>query len=787
MTTALTQTSGTVLDALLASIQKAADHNRDDAVPPAAVLWPDERREWERLLPRLRVLLPHFLVFGPYDPANRSGPAIWLRCVLAGKVPDVTWASGTVPIIYLPGVSRATLRATEECPTELKPLAELQYRGVFWSQTNGKDWTITAFLQTNHGGLQLKIAKDQTTTTAIRRAIEKLMDVPLADLQAKSASDELNSNYFHLLISDDPVDDLLTWLAEPEGTRKRWESDRWEAVCSDCLKNYGFDPIHDGPLVGAEHLGLQSKTVWKTAWKRFTTAPSRYAGLIEQLRRAKPQPKGGQTLFQAAEEFWPQDNEAAEGELRQSLMDVAAASASEARTTLLELEKGHRQRREWVWARLNLAPLADALQHLARLAEATRTPLTGATTADMVKVYTEGGWQADAAVLDALAAVSHPQDRDVVCAAISQVYSPWLRDAAELFQQRVKHGPLPGRNLPRLADVPSRTCVLFADGLRYDLAQKLKAALEAKQVAVQLRHQFVALPSVTPTAKPAVSPVAGKIKGTTAGEEFRPSVAEDEKDLTIDRFRKLLEDDGYQILGPGENGEPKGRAWTEFGKVDKTGHEEGIGLARRIPELVVTLVQRVESLLAAGWREVRIVTDHGWLLVPRGLPKSDLPKYLTATRWGRCAVVKPAATVDLPCFSWFWSEDVRIACPPGIDSFIAGKEYSHGGLSLQECLVPQLAIQAGTQPMVSAKIESFKWAGLRCRIKVDGAFENCKVDLRDKAADPATSLTGAKAVGKDGTVALVVEDDTREGTATMLVLLDPAGNVLEKMPVTVGG
>src|SRR5207302_2047084 len=126
----------------------------------------------------------------------------------------------------------------------------------------------------------------------------------------------------------------------------------------------------------------------------------------------------------------------------------------------------HKQRREWVWARLNLAPLANASEHLARLAVVTQTPLTGATTADMVKAYTEGGWQADAAVLDALAAVSHPQDRDAVCAAIAQVYSPWLRDAAEHFQQRVKHEPLPGRDLPRLSDVPSGTCVLFADGLR---------------------------------------------------------------------------------------------------------------------------------------------------------------------------------------------------------------------------------------------------------------------------------------------------------------------------------
>ena len=624
----------TVLETLIATLHKAADFNTNDTVAPVAILWTDEKKEWERLVPRLRVLLPHFLAFGSYDKANRTGPAIWLRCVLARMIPEITWAPGTVPIIYLPGVSRPTLRATEECPNELKPLAELQYRGVFWSQVNGKDWTIAAFLQTNHGGLELKIAKDQATATSIRRAIERLMDVSVADLQAKSASGELNSNYFHLLISDDPVDDLLTWLADPDGTRKHMGSDRWEALCSDCMKNYGFDPIHDGALVAAEKLGLQEKNVWKTAWKRFATAPSRYAGLIEELRRAKPKPKGGKTLFQNAEEFWPQDNEAEEAQLRQSLLDAGTLSASEARSRLFDLEVHHKARREWVWARLNLAPLATALQHLATLAKATQQPLTGATTADMVKVYTESGWQADAAVVDALAAVSFQQDRDAVCAAIAQIYSPWLRDAAELFQERVKQEPLPGLELPRLSEVPSGTCVLFVDGMRYDLGQKLKIAMEAKLGAVQLLHHFVALPSVTPTAKPAVSPVAGRIKGTEAGEEFRPCVAGDDKDLTPDRFHKLLEDDGYQILGSGETGEPKGRAWTEFGKVDKTGHEEGIGLARRIPELIVTLVQRVESLLAAGWREVRIVTDHGWLLVPKGLPKADLPKYLTETRWG---------------------------------------------------------------------------------------------------------------------------------------------------------
>ena len=162
-------------------------------------------------------MLPHFLTFGPYDATHRTGPAIWLRCVLAGKIADVALPTGTVPIIYLPGVSRATLRATEDCPHELKPLAELQYRGVIWSQANAKDWTVAAYLQTEKGGLNLTVARDQATATSLRRAVEKLADVPLADLQAKSAAGELNGNYFDSLVSDDLVDDLLSWMSQPEG------------------------------------------------------------------------------------------------------------------------------------------------------------------------------------------------------------------------------------------------------------------------------------------------------------------------------------------------------------------------------------------------------------------------------------------------------------------------------------------------------------------------------------------------------------------------------------------
>jgi hypothetical protein len=109
---------------------------------------------------------------------------------------------------------------------------------------------------------------------------------------------------------------------------------------------------------------------------------------------------------------------------------------------------------------------------------------------------------------------------------------------------------------------------------------------------------------------------------------------------------------------------------------------------------------------------------------------------------------------------------------------------------LQECVVPQIVIRPGGAATISAKIESFKWTRLRCRIKVEGTFDGCKVDLRDKAADPATSIAEeTKVVGSEGLVSLVVKPDmdSREGTASLLVLLDPAGNIIEKTPVTVGG
>src|SRR5579872_1142413 len=149
----------TFLSALVEAIQNAGRYNKNDQVPPAVVLWTDKDRQWEALLPLLRERLP-LLTFGQYKPAEWTGPANWLRCVIARTLPDYQLSLEGTPVIYLPGISKQEIRAIEDTPKSLKPLAELQYRGLLWTHKNGRDWTIPAFIQSNEGGLGIEIGAD---------------------------------------------------------------------------------------------------------------------------------------------------------------------------------------------------------------------------------------------------------------------------------------------------------------------------------------------------------------------------------------------------------------------------------------------------------------------------------------------------------------------------------------------------------------------------------------------------------------------------------------------------
>ena len=773
-------TGNTVIEALVQSLDAAAKFNSNDVVRPCAVLWTDHDAQWQQLIPQFRRLLPQLLTFGDYEPDQRIGPAIWLRSVVDRALPDIELPEGTTPIVYLPGVSRQELRAVQECSDRLKSLVELQYRGVCWTQNNGKDWTVAAFLVSGEGGLGLDVAQDAKTRRAMLGALAELATTPVAQLRGK----HLEAEDFDKLFSNDPVKDLLLWLSDAEAVRSEWSRGRWAAFRSRCKADFEFDPDKDGELVGAELLGRREAT-WAKVWERFTESPVLYRGVPELLRKAKPA-----GLFEGVSPSWPQNNEKKEAELQQALLALEKSRPVKAREQILDLEKQHGPRREWVWAKLGQAPLAKALGYIARLVEVAANKLGGASVSEMAKLYVDGAWEVDSAALSASAAVKSTADSRAVGKALNAVYRPWLEAAAERLQNLIEKEPLPAHDGQTLEDilVEPGAIVLFADGLRFDVSQRLACGMRDKGLAVALSTRWAASPTVTATTKPAVSPVSEEVKGLSVGEDFLPVTVDGERPLTTDRFRKLLGAAGYQHLAADETGDPDGRGWTEHGELDKLGHSLQAKLAGRVDEQVDLLLERIEAYLEAGWREIRIVTDHGWLWLPGGLPKVDLPRYLTASRWARCAAIKGGSNVEVPTVRWHWNAHERVAVAPGIACFGTGNEYAHGGLSLQESLVPIMRVTASNAAAkATATIAAVSWAGLRCRVRVKATQPGLAVDLRTKVNDRGSSVSRGCPLDGKGAASLLVEDDELEGTPAIVVVLDSVGRVIAKQPTIIGG
>lgn len=767
-------------DQLVTALRGAAQaYAPGDQVAPCAVLWPDPERLWEAVLPQMQERVAELFVLGEYAAAKRSGPALWLRCIEARCVEGAPPA-GTTPIFYLPGISKDRLRAAEDCPQELAALVELQYRGMMWLHVNGKEWTPYGFMVSKHGGLELDVAKDQNSLDALAGALPTLFDSPVSQLRGR----RLDAEFFNGTVAPDATGFLLRWLSDPEGFKERCADAEWKAFCQQCKAEFHLDPIKEGPLKAAQLLAGRGNS-WKNVWQRFAETPANYAGIVEWLKRAAPKEA---SMFDTAE-VWPDINEREERMLQLALAKLVDRPQSEGIKGIAELEKNHAPRRRYAWQKLGLSPLATALEPLAQLAQACQAVPGAPSSAAYAQEYAKTGWRVDAAALAAMASCGTQEQHGDLLGALRGIYLPWLESTARQLQQLIRaEGQTVSKRAKPYETAPGRL-LLFADGLRMDVAQQLAESLAAVGIESTLDWEWSTIPSVTASAKPAASPIANAVQGAAVGDAFTTRLITSDQVLTQDRFVAALKGDGWQYLKADETGDPSGSAWTEAGALDKRGHNEGWKLSRSVEAEVRDLVSRLSALLKAGWTEVIVVTDHGWLLLPGGLPKVELKTGLADHRWGRCAAMKADSQTDVPTLQWHWNEEVTIASPPGVGCFRASMEYTHGGISLQEMVTPVLRISPGGPSSGAVRLSGAKWSNANCRVIVSGSATGFSVDVRTLLADPETSLLAngqSQKVKSDGKVSIFLEDEADSGRQAEIVLLDPAGNVIDSMHTTLG-
>lgn len=774
----------TLIRAVVAkALRDAATFNANTSSEPAAVLWADPDRSWEPVIRSLQEAVP-VLVLGEYDPDAAQGPALWLRAVLASP------RSAELPahfaprdernpwVIYLPGISRGSVVEASTLDDSLAPLAEVAVRSNWWPSAIGQaPWTPHSFLASKQG-VGLDLAGDAATKATLGEVFDKLLLEDIDDLKRKG---RLDSSRLRHLVLDDHVRTLLDWMDDPESTRASLSGVRWKALVATCKDTYGFSPEKDGPLTAASKLGARSGE-WNAVWQRFAENPGRYPNIPGLLDQARPTvvPLFGDTDLHP--DSWPSWNRDQEESLRTAL--GALATHQDPRGRIVELAAAHSAREDSIWAVLGQAPLARAVGHLAELADRVATASLASDLTAQVAWFGDEGHKVDDLALRAIASAKSAQDRTAVAAALGALYDAWVDESARAFQKAAMSGYSGQTGL----DIESGTAVVYVDALRFDLATRVARRLSPLVAAVETR--LAAFPSVTPTGQPAVAPITIAAGGGSAFD-----AADDQgRSLKGAVLRSALEAADVQFLewDAADVGDPTGKAWTQTNSIDSLGHSHGHALADLVDQQLDLVAERVRGLLDAGWRRVVIVTDHGFLLPGLAAQKVTLPLQVTegdASRKPRVARLKAtAARPDFPILPWTWNPSVDMASAPGTAAFEAGRLYEHGGLSLQECVIPVITVTRGDSAGTSVQIEAVRWTGQRCRIDYVPAEADIIAEIRLRPADASSVVGGPKSPAEPGEVKVLVDEEQAPGGAVAwVVLVDASGAVLTQARTTVGG
>ncbi|MFZ4465339.1 MAG: hypothetical protein ACOYN5_15945, partial [Bacteroidales bacterium] len=364
------------------------------------------------------------------------------------------------------------------------------------------------------------------------------------------------------------------------------------------------------------------------------------------------------------------------------------------------------------------------------------------------------------------------------------MYQPWLERITQKFQTLVEKDA--SIFTTQKACLESESFVLFVDAFRYELAEEFYQRLLKYKYKVELTSNWSAIPTLTPTAKPNISPIAAAVSVNSEIKDFRPQL-QSGKDLQTSVFRESLIAHNFKLITTAADIDPENKCWQEIGDIDTKGHEEQSEMVKRIEELFDQLQEVIDIAFEKGVKRIKIVTDHGWLLLPGGLPKTQLNEGLTETRWGRCALIKEGVKTDLLHLPWRWNPAVFIAYAPGISFFKINEEFAHGGISIHECLVPTLIIENTNVSKVNAKIKEVKWVNLKCAVVTENAQEDYSIDIRTKYNDEKTSIVESKNTKLKENKASAMVNDAAESQAATIVLLDENGRILDKELTTVGG
>lgn len=707
------------------------------------VVWYDERREFQPFVDELRggthaSSAPVNVVLGPFNAwlTEYAGSMFELRAVIE---PHVCGDTPECAVVYLPGCAR---------DREASVLMELEKGGTFWEPQLKQLAKHVLLKRYTLGDVDEMLPLDKKVSYAhIARA---------ASGSSGSSPPSLLKSIFHDVVGSDGI--LGTWLSSDARDQEITNREAVGELRKLVRARLGLELADGAPLAklraatlrfvlaGEFRLDLSctppssldsvpkattkdaETAIRELARKLRTSFSATYADLadrVEQelaLSQAKlaPDTLGSIDTFRFEEEALLRH---ACDLIVQTKYDEALAIVV-ARQQSFWLDRYPARKAQWELAR-HMAELGE----IAVRVRAAARKMTGDAFA-WLAAYTarEDGWyRLDQAQRRLEAWVTGLDDYPEEPLAIARrAYEDACHAMAEGFTRALMKG---GWNINDalhqtrifsevVSTTPKPVAYFLVDAMRFEMGVELAEGLPQTS-EVSVRHAVGALPSITPIGMAALLPGAsanftvveedGKL-GARIDDTFLPELPQRKKhaaaripglvdfslnDLLSDSKSKIARKvDGAQVI------------IVRSQEIDSAGEGSFSFSARQVMDTVIGNIARALGRLAlAGVEHAVITADHGHLFFANDRDdsmKTDSPGGHKIEPHRRCWIGRggatPAGCVRVAASALGYASDLEFVFPVGSGVFRSGGnlKFHHGGPSLQEIVIPVIAVRTKT-------------------------------------------------------------------------------------------
>lgn len=317
-----------------------------------------------------------------------------------------------------------------------------------------------------------------------------------------------------------------------------------------------------------------------------------------------------------------------------------------------------------------------------------------------------------------------------VLALARESYAATADKLARQFQEAVVTEGWPAQGRERAADIferfvepawksGQRVAYFWIDALRFDLAIPLEAALSPRH-RTQLHVVCGQLPGITAVGMAALLPGAGtslelidddgKLAPVIGGRRIENAKARADvlsAYVGADRCRVVdLQDAAAGKLGP--NPEAIQVLAVKSTDIDLLGENNPSYFLQLLPEILRRIQGAVHRLADLGFQRAIIATDHGFCWMPAGTAGNAIstPSGSWSLKKDRC-LLGAGADDQRSIFAEPRTVGIRtslatFAAPRGLATYTTGVTYFHGGVSLQENLLPVLEVELKPAPKAAS-------------------------------------------------------------------------------------